>query len=120
MTIELENGFIEGFRGTLHAFHDHGPRLCQHQPVVSIKITDRKVHSYHNIGDEGVWAWFDQSKSFSDAEETGLPPDIWAIVSQQPRCQINGVWADFRFVNEANTALSTACIQWARSQTLTD
>ncbi len=109
-SIGVQNGFIEGFRGTLKAFHDHGPRLCQHQPVVSVKITDRTP--MRTISDRYGW-------SLDDGYESDLPDYLWKALRPPPSDNPTkrGGWVSS---GAADTGLSDACIVWARSQPLDD
>ncbi len=122
MTIIVRNGFIEEVNCTLQAFCDHGPRLCQHQPVVSVKITDRSPDQNY----PGYYYWA-SSHPPSTLTSPPMMRSSHFITDQMMRMEndkIENTTRANRLIGDTvelvNAKLSSRLIEWARSQPLDD
>lgn len=101
----------------------HGPRLVAEHPVTRVVITDREP--WHN--DRGsnpntivpeelrlpdVWVWFRQHPTDRPDDRHRLPPEVWEFIQPNP----HAVTAGFDASEAATSALSQACLAWAKHQ----
>lgn len=114
--VTFHRGFVSHISLTLAAFMGtgttpaYGAQVCREHPVTSVLITDREP--------------FRHTTSFSWYRQTGLYERLTGASTISPELfdlleggRILSIVADYRTREAAITALSSACLRWARTET---
>lgn len=117
----FRRGFVAEVSLTLADFYGRagegcGPRLVLAAPLEAVRLTDRHA----TPEDDTDFGWFkrDPDGQFS-GEEAELPADLWDRLRggtvRRDRQYGAGTWRNYATRTGSATALSAACVRWARA-----
>lgn len=108
--ITFRRGFVETVSCTCADWLAHGRQIVRQTPVMRVELTDKVPESAGN-----GCRWFFSQWS-NESEVLPLALVAWFNrVQRWPGAFYHGVSSRFIVCEEANTALSQACINWART-----
>lgn len=114
MDYRTERGFIHTVRATLADWLKHGPAVVREHPVAKVVLTDREPYGVW----DGTFAWFRRTAGNDDGSE--LTPDVFKLLEGHTRFEPGdneiGPSCHFPTREAAISALSAACLKWAKSQ----
>lgn len=113
-TSEMRRGFVESLGCTCADWLAHGPKVVACQPVTRVELGDRKpVRSGYG------WAWWNSDWTQAD-DPDDLDERLFDALDGFGLCDPDDdkAWKAYVAEQEANNALSRACIAWARAEAL--
>lgn len=110
---QWRRGFVESIACTLGDWLEHGPAVVQCQPVREVRVTDREP-----ANGPPTWGWWNADAATTDFHPaSNLPGELWRLLPG------GTVWGDshkdYDTEADALSALSAACIAWAKAAVTT-
>jgi uncharacterized protein (TIGR02996 family) len=115
----FRRGFVESVTCTAAGWLAHGPAVVAAQPVARVALGDRRPYHAAGTGGRRSFAWYlDTSRDTGVPDDATLPAELFEALAGGRR---GGDTAGQPFVlyrpeAEARTALSAACLAWARGR----
>ncbi len=107
---EFRRGFVEEVSCPAADWHAHGPAVVLCQPVLEVRISDRKP----SLGPHGIATWSKSDWGTSYESQDDIPPEIFDML---PASEGGSEWATTGGESHALDLLSRACVRWARRET---
>lgn len=109
--ITLKRGFIEGVECTLAEWERVGPWLARRHPIQEVFVTDKQPRPFSNS-----WAVYPMVDFMPPPITWIVSNDLLAQMETHHNAQVRTRNVAFPTQDAARTALSVACIAWARAQ----
>ncbi len=108
---EFRRGFVDVVSCRCEHWLQHGPALVRQHPLREVRLTDREPAAYPG---SNWWYWYGATDPLVSVDHRRIPLPIWQLLEAHEKDGANlGLWCS---KEAAVSALSTACLLWARSQ----
>ncbi len=119
VTLVLERGFVSRIELPCAVFLTHAAELFGRFPLETVVLTDREASEWTSSGElHGMYFWYDRGDMAHERHAHHIPREMCpmreGLRSTPPQTQTRLTAVFFPTADEANAALSRACVLYAR------